>query len=770
MDKKNIIMNMIGRGISIALAVVAFVAIGIGCFRIYQADTLRKDETVSVSPIEINRGRDYGTPGLQKVAENTNLILSADLTTGEIAVTEKKSGKIWYSNPVDYESDQVTMSRKKLRSQILLSCLGVGRENRGIVKDLTSYGESVQMGGMDHKLVENGIEFYFSFPACGVIVPIRYSLSEEGFTAALLADEVQELWSEQYVLANVSLLPYFGAGGMKDEGYLFVPDGEGTLIDYNNGHQRFEEYRDAVYGRDLAMVDISAGKVTETISMPVFGAKCNDNAFLAVITEGEACGTILAATSGKSSSYNQVYSQVAFREYQTDSITTPGGTEKSYNKSGLDYSECMLADGDYVVEYLFLDEKDADYSGMSRRYREYLSDRELLGQSQLTDHSYIVLDLYGAVVLSEYFLGVERPVITAMTTYQDVCKIVEELKSKGVEHLIINYVGALEGGLDNLVTDEFKLESVLGSKKEFQQMVQYLEQEGVILFVENNPICIYQKGNGYTIYGDSSETFFASPAFQYTYTLNTVKAIEEEKWSLLKHERVQNLVKNYVTSALSKGCGNVSLSVIGERIYSDFADDSFVPRVQAQELFGQVLKDAASTADHLMVHGGNAYSLPYADIITDVAMSNSDYDMTDRSIPFYQMVVHGNVAMAGSAVNEISDYHSALLKAIETGCNLKYNLLCTDVAVLMDSKYNNLMSCSYNYWVDTIVQQYQELQEAVGELSGVAIVSHEQLADDVFMSVYKNGWKVIVNYSEEAYKYAGKVVEGKDYIVVKGDM
>lgn len=776
MGEKNITMKIVGRRISIVLSVMIFVLIGFLVFWIVREDSKRIEvvngevngEVKDGSPIKADRGRDYGEAGFRKVAENKNFVLSADMTTGEIAVKEKKSGKIWYSNPIDYEEDKQAISKRKLRSQIIITCVSTNKEILGNKKEYTGYGDSVSMGGLDYKLVDNGIEFSYSFPACGIIIPVRYTLGEEGFVAEIPADDIQELWSEEYILNTVELLPFFGMGGIKDEGYLFVPDGEGALIDYNNGRQRFREYSAPVYGRDLATLDILGGSVIENIAMPVFGAKCNDNAFLAVITEGEACGKIKAYTSGKISSYNQVYSMFTFRECQTDSIS--GNTDLNYKKAGLDYSENMLMGGNYVVEYLFLDKEQADYSGMSRRYREYLAERGMLNKSELADNSYIVLDLYGAVVLEEYFLGVKRPVITAMTTYQDVCNIVEDLKAKGVEHLIINYVGALDGGLENKMTDEFKMESVLGSKKEFQNMVQYLEQEGVILFVENNPIYIYSGGNGYDIYRDSSEGFYETPAYQYNYALHTRKAIADQKWFLLKHDRVLDLMENYVSSAVSKGCSNVSVAVMGEYLYSDFTDDDFTSKVQSQQLFAQVLEDTASTADYLMVHGGNAYSLPYADIITDVAMGNSNYDISNRSIPFYQMVVHGSVAMAGSPVNEMSDYHGAFLKAIETGCNLKYNLLCEDLSVLIDSKYNDMMSYSYDYWVDTIVEQYSELQKAIGGLSDVAIVSHEQLEDEVFMSVYENGWKVIVNYNEEAFNYSGKVVEGRNYIVMKGDL
>ena len=43
-----------------------------------------------------------------------------------------------------------------------------------------------------------------------------------------------------------------------------------------------------------------------------------------------------------------------------------------------------------------------------------------------------------------------------------------------------------------------------------------------------------------------------------------------------------------------------------------------------------------------MVDRGNAYALPYADAIVNLPTSSSGYSLVNASIPFYQMVIHGN--------------------------------------------------------------------------------------------------------------------------------
>lgn len=49
---------------------------------------------------------------------------------------------------------------------------------------------------------------------------------------------------------DIDLLEYFGAAGPEEEGYMFVPDGSGALIMFNNGKVNAPAYIGYVYGED----------------------------------------------------------------------------------------------------------------------------------------------------------------------------------------------------------------------------------------------------------------------------------------------------------------------------------------------------------------------------------------------------------------------------------------------------------------------------------------------------------------------------------------
>ena len=72
------------------------------------------------------------------------------------------------------------------------------------------------------------------------------------------------------------LLENFGAASAQENGYLFVPDGSGALIYYNNGKTSRQSYTAQVYGADWSVNFLSDQKpeydTNLSIKLPVFGA------------------------------------------------------------------------------------------------------------------------------------------------------------------------------------------------------------------------------------------------------------------------------------------------------------------------------------------------------------------------------------------------------------------------------------------------------------------------------------------------------------------
>jgi len=772
--------DLIARVFSVTLVVALLVAVAWGAYKIYQSDLAYKAElnkpVDAEDEIEVGKApKEDKTPeAFELVADKDGLKLYANFTNGEIKVVDKY-GVEWYSNPVDRQSAKLPVKKPMINSQIHIKFFDV-ENTLPVAEEWNNYAHSIKKGGMTYELLKDksGVKFFFAFPTANVIIPVQYCIVDGAFQAEIVTDEIKGVGEHPYAIVDIKLLPYFGAANQETDGELLVPDGSGALIDFNNGknHNEIIYYNNQIYGKNITLAQATAESVKEQVNLPIFGSKWEgkdgdaDSAFLGVIVSGDASSSIVASTSGKISSYNMIHATAHMTEnkYIRKMTSVWVGQETRV----LALSDNQMNGQSFAVRYYFLNGEKANYVGMAEQYREHLQKAEKLKASALADKKYLVLDLVGAVSIEKYVFGIKQPVVTPLTTYNDVVTIVKELKAEGVENLVVNYIGALDGGLNNKMYSSVKTESVLGSRKEFRAMIDYLNQEGVTFFLEANPIDIYNNGNGYDNNADTAKTFFNDYAFQYQFVLDSEQPDKTNRWHILHPERVPGFVTKFVNSAMEWEIGNISLDRIGKVLYTDYADD--VPsttRSHALNFWNEALKYADENSDNLMVHGGNAYTLAYADIVSDVANGSSDYDMADRTVPFYQIAFQANTVLAPTALNMSVDYERELLKVLENGSSLKYNLIYGDVDLLVGTEYDSMVSYSYKRWKSKIVEQYKALQEVSAQFAGKNIVGHETVAMDVIVTEYENG-KVIVNCGNEAYTYEGVKIPAKAYKVILG--
>lgn len=796
--------ELIARVFSVTLIVILLVAVAWGAYKIYLSDiAYEKANTIVIDEetIEADAGNapEEDREAFEMVADQDGLELWANFTNGEIKVVEKTTGHTWYSNPVDRQNATLPVRKPLINSQIHVKFFNVEKKEP-VDQEFNNYGDSIRKGCMTYeKLADgSGVKFTFGFPIANVYIPVQYRIVDGAFQAEILTNEIEGVGTYPYAILDIKLLPYFGAANESQDGELLVPDGSGALIEFNNGknHNDIVYYNQKVYGKNITIAQEKAETVKEQIGLPVFGSVwkattettdtdeaadtvettdseqttdnvvTTDSAFLGVIISGDASSSIIASTSGKISSYNTIHPVAHMAEHQL--IRTGTSVWAGQEARVLAISDNQMDSENFAVRYYFLSGEKANYVGMAEKYREYLQEVDQLKKSALADKKYLVLDLVGAVSIEKYVFGVLQPVVTPLTTYNDVVTIVEELKAEGVDNLVVNYIGALDGGLNNKVYSTVETESVLGTEKEFRAMIEYLEKENVIFFLETNPVDIYNNGNGYDDNADTAKTFFNKYAFQYQYILDSEVADSTTRWHILHPQRIPSVVNQFADAAAAWEISNISLDRIGTVLYTDYADD--VPsttRTHALNFWKEALKAADEKSDNLLVHGGNAYTLAYADIVSDIANGSSDYDMIDQTVPFYQIAIQGNTVLAPTAFNMSVDYERELLKILENGSNLKYNLIYGDVDQLVGTEYDNMVSYSYKRWKDKIVEHYNTLQEASAQFAGKNIIGHTIVTDDVAVTEYENG-KLIVNCGSEAYTYEGVEIPAKQYKVILG--
>ncbi|MCM1225657.1 MAG: DUF5696 domain-containing protein, partial [Lachnospiraceae bacterium] len=205
-------------------------------------------------------------------------------------------------------------------------------------------------------------------------VTLEYRLDGDTLVAVIDPEKI-EYDTENYYLVDVELLKFFGAAGPDEEGYIFVPDGSGALINLNNGKSN-NTYIASVYGQDItnAFNNRTKSEIDQavTVRMPVYGLKTGDKAWFATIEGSAAMADINAETAGRTNSYNNVYAGFAYLTTGPISLGDIIGSQ-SFQM----YSQPIFTEN-YQVRFNFLHGEDANYAGMARCYQAYLEEKGIL--------------------------------------------------------------------------------------------------------------------------------------------------------------------------------------------------------------------------------------------------------------------------------------------------------------------------------------------------------------------------------------------------------
>lgn len=694
-----------------------------------------------------------------KVAENEKFVLMGR-ADGNIAVEDKSSGFIYGSNPLESDPLAKSVNMTNLQSQLYIKNI----DNVGVESSTNSTVGCVNKGWLTYEAVDNGITYIYDFQNIGITIPLRYILEEDGLRAEVVVEEIVD-GKLGYNLVELSVLPFFAAAGMESQGYTLVPDGSGALIYHNNDKASYGAYSQYVYGRDIALTTEKKSVDQEDVCMPVFGMKDGNHGYLAIIEEGEANAKINAMTSGTINSYNNVYPSFRYRVTGTANFNHQGRND---NAVVLIKSPILPEIETYSIKYILINKENFDYGDMATIYRDYLISNNGLRKNE-NESSPLYLDVLGGLMIKDYILGIPINRLTSLTSYEEAINMIDKIREIGIEDIVVKYSGWQKGGLDSKIPAKIKFESKLGGRAGYDKLVSYMEENEILLYPDMNFVDFYKSGNGYSLFNDVTQTIGNTPAYQFQYDLNLLTKYKEQRWYILKPNSVNDAFNEMIKNKEKLKTENISLSTLGSKVYSDFTNsEKGIDRTSTIDLWDEVLDNASQNFNSVMVDTGYAYTFPYATNIYNAPTTSSKFDISDETIPFYQMVLHGYISYSTEPINLSNDPEMQLLKAVETGSSLAFCFMNEENHVFKDTKYNYIFSGHYNTWLNMLEEFYNRVRDVQNNTSNSIIVGHERLSNNLYKTTFENGSTVYVNYGVKDSSVDGVVVGGKDFVYING--
>ncbi|MDE7325513.1 MAG: hypothetical protein K2N63_04395 [Lachnospiraceae bacterium] len=676
--------------------------------------------------------------GWEMAAENELFALYFEPSIMQLSLKDKREGTEWRSNPENAESDPIAFGQNKTAVRSLLGVTYV--DDQSSYFTINSFAACVQDGTYTYEYADNGVYVNLQFAKQGFEIPCFFGIEEDRFVARVLSEQIVQHGSLS--VAEISLLPYFGAGSLEDIGYMFVPDGCGALIYYNNQKQGYQSYIQRVYGNNLALNVQSNLKVAKDATMPVFGIKKNDAALLAVITQGEYQAEIKAEVARKTTSNNIVYTNIVYIQGENNTLLSGSDKEESTVMISPQHNHFPY----YEVSYYFL-EKDAGYNEMAARYHKYLVEEKGMKEEGKVKQERMNLTFLGGIDVRKTLLGVPYHTVSALTKFSELSKIAQELQESVGSNFQICMYGLEKGGIKSKMPTSLSYERALGGQSGYRKMEEALEKVEIPFYPIYDPVTIKKSGNGYrAIHGVRNVSRSAST--QYDYLLTTgAKDSGSTPYYLVSPKYEEKIMTSLLKSAQKKGVNQLGFSSLASCMYSDFRKES-ISANETGTYWEEALYMAADSLDKLLLKKAYAYAFPYADVITDVPVFSSQYDIEDEAVPFYQMAVGGSAALYSEPVNESGNIREMLLHCVEYGVSPSFLLMAAQPDILQETDYQKFYSIAWSDWKEQIQGMLDELS-TLDTVCGQALIHHGKVQDGVYECIYQDGTVVYVNYQKE---------------------
>ena len=330
---------------------------------------------------------------------------------------------------------------------------------------------------------------------------IEYTLNEDGSLSVRVPSNSITFDDTYYTLDKITPLKFFGAGDMTSDGYVFYPDGSGSVIEFEDFYNPTSNKQTTlivssdVYGTDYCYSKIT-GAYREPITMPVFGVvnevKANTlsaaisgndtvtNGYFAILEEGSALALLGYESGGGKHKYISAFAEYTpypSDEYDLSETISVGSLGKYTIVSESKYS------GSYVTRYVMLTDetvgektfgKDAyyesSYVGMAAYYRNYLVETGVLSKLQnLTLDLPLYLEVFGSMDVLSRFLTFPITKSIPLTKFSDIEEIYSQLSgaTSYITELVEKYKALADAETDDVQKLQYektveRYESLLG--------------------------------------------------------------------------------------------------------------------------------------------------------------------------------------------------------------------------------------------------------------------------------------------------------------------
>lgn len=626
---------------------------------------------------------------------------------------------------------------------------------------------------VDFQNIELKVKVYITFREDS----INYEIKDEDVTGKGKAS-----------LLAINITPFLGSSGGKTKyynpetqmydiiedkymipGYIFVPDGSGSLIRFQDNSAPFSLYYGDVYGADPAQKPYYGNELTDAIPikdpvMPVFGVSHGNGqaAFVAYADSGAEYMQIVVRPEENLTAYNYVYPRFVYNVSYW----------QVYNKKGDGFFTLMENPNvmNINMTYTFLsgDGTDgtpaADYTGMAATYRKHLMEQGVLSEVKPENNSKIPLRL--DFIMADSKKGIVGTDQVVVTTVEDVRTILDSImKEKGIVNINAGLYGWQQDGETFAKPYTANYSGKIGSKNEFKELItDFAEQNVDISYAReyttiNKEMMNYQ-GNAVRHVNSwylLLSKFYILPENTPVYLFSYASPRNSAEWFNKQFKRFSP----YSESMTVSGMSNILLS--------NYNSEGIVSTATEAITLFQETFEKASREVKLNFESPNMYLWKYTDRFLKSPVGTSQYVFETDAVPFLQMVLNGTMEVYAPYANFSFYTQDDILRMIDYNLSPSFILSEEPSHYLSSTPSAELYSTEFIQYKSLIDDVYSQINGVLSQVIGYTWTGRAVLENGVIINTYRNGTdirKIVINYTEEEKQYENSIVAPQSACVI----
>ena len=631
------------------------------------------------------------------------------------------------------------------------------------IRKLNRYFEEAGFTQEDYNREMEGSGIEGAIPI-SVEVPLEYRLVGDAVEVSIPMSGVKE--NGGGAIFRISLLRFLGAAGIDETGYLIVPNGSGSIINFNNGKTTAQPYSEYVYGIDPLAAELTVRENSENVKMALFGICRENSSVFATIERGGSMAYLSASVSGRVNEYNYVYPTFVLRGNEKLAMFGTTG-----NEADLPIVEKEFYDQNLTVRYTMLTEDHAGYAGAASYYRDRLISEGVLTPNGASGDIKFYYDVLGGIEKTKFFLGVRYRGLYAMTDFDEAVEISNDLAANGISNQVMNYQGWCNGGYYHDVMNKIKVPWSLGGRSGLEDLSAAVAANGGSFYADVAFQRVTEVSDRYSAGNESSRYYGAGYVADFgLVNPSTLRQTSGLGWSenlfyLVSPKFLVRYVEKFTDKIDRYDIGGISLRDLGNQLHSDKRRTNVIDRTEAQDVVEAELQNLEDTGKQVMVNAGNDYSFAYADDIINAPLTDNDYYIVDEAIPFYEMIIHGCIDYSGSVINlsDTFDRTETVLSLIETGASPHFVFSWENSNEMKNTGLNRFYSTTYESWKQEALAVYSEVNGALSHVNGAMIVDHVIYENGVRAVTYSNGVTIYVNTGTTSQTVDGVTIPARGY-------